>query len=320
MDLKPFNPNQFIKGSQDYNPKVSSIITSGNPDVISGESFIMAANAQIAAPAVKKKETKKKDELAAPSTAVAQPNFIQTNMSYMTAYADTNQQLDDVISELNALGQSTMADLIAIKSSKTIKNKYGLVNELTATAVSIVNGKIQAIKEKNKTINDVNSIELRREKELKLDAAKEDDASRISSLYNAFINMPVGTYGGRPSLGPTIQDITVAGGLANAGLNSVPIGSDQMAWEQSLNAAENRMLLEAKGTIETIVIYNQETGDRWFDVVDKVTGQSVPNVERPDATYIWDLDINVKGNYAKDSNRNTIYPLRVIGMPDMSKF
>jgi hypothetical protein len=72
------------------------------------------------------------------------------------------------------------------------------------------------------------------------------------------------------------------------------------------------MLLEARGNIETVVMYDESTGNRWFDVVDKQTRQSVPNVERPDNTYIYDLDINIHGGYAKDSNLSKVYPLVVV--------
>ena len=42
------------------------------------------------------------------------------------------------------------------------------------------------------------------------------------------------------------------------------------------------MLLEAKGAIETVVYYDQSSGNRWFEVLDRNTRQPVPNVEKPD--------------------------------------
>ena len=89
-------------------------------------------------------------------------------------------------------------------------------------------------------------------------------------------------------------------------------------WEANLNPAENRMLLEAKGTIETVVMYDSVSGNRWFEVVDKVTRQPVPNVEKPDNSYIYDLDINVRGGFAKDSNRSVSYPLICVNGGDAS--
>jgi hypothetical protein len=103
--------------------------------------------------------------------------------------------------------------------------------------------------------------------------------------------------------------------MADSAIPQAALGStmsEQAAWEQSLDPAQNRMILEAKGAVETIVVYDNATGNRWFDVVDKVTRQSVPNVERPDNSYIYDIDINVRGGFAKDSMRNKIYPLLVL--------
>jgi hypothetical protein len=134
-------------------------------------------------------------------------------------------------------------------------------------------------------------------------------------LYDAFVNTPIG--GGPGVLGPSMQEI-IAGGANGPSVPMMSIGNDQQAWEAGLNPAENRMLLEAKGAIETVVMYDSVTGNRWFEVVDKATRQPIPNVEKPDSSYIYDLDINIRGGFAKDGNRNTSYPLIVINGTDTS--
>ena len=55
-----------------------------------------------------------------------------------------------------------------------------------------------------------------------------------------------------------------------------------------------------------------------YEVVDKVTKQPVPNVEKPDNNSVFDLDINTRGGFAKDSNRNVTYPLIVLNGGDTS--
>jgi hypothetical protein len=218
--------------------------------------------------------------------------------------------------QLDALGGEIVSELQVVRGSKTLRNKYNYINDMTATAASIINAKLSAIKEKNKTINDVNRMELERMKQLKTTTSEEDDNTRIANMYDAFINTPVGI--GRAGLGPNMQDI-LTGGMGNIpNVTKMSIGSDQAAWEQGLSPAENRMVLEAKGAIETIVVYDEVTGNRWFDVVDKNTRQPVPNVEKPDSTYIYDLDINVRGGFAKDGNRNTTYPLVIVHGGDTS--
>ena len=261
---------------------------------------------------VQRKRSKKKEETAVGEVVIPTPqtsmSYIQENIPYQIAYNETNQQLDESIQQLNMLGAEVMGDLQMIRGSKTLKNKYGFLNDMTGNAVAIINAKIAAIREKNKTINDVNNLEIRRIKELKIQSTEEDDNTRIANLYNAFVNTPIGM--GPGILGPSVQDTMLIGGGPD--LARAAIGGDQAAWEQTLDPAQSRMLLEAKGAIETVVVYDESTGNRWYDVVDKNTRQPVPGVEKPDASYIYELDINVRGGFAKDSNRNVVYPLVVI--------
>ena len=299
-----FNPNKFIKDSSECADHSVNVVP-------------------VAKTTKRKKKTKNEGEETATSMVVDPPvpqtsmSYIQCDIPYMTAYAETNQQLDSAIKELNVLGGEIMTELVNVKNSKTLKNKYNYINDMTATVTNIISTKIGAIKEKNKTINDANNMDLRRMKELKIDSSQEDDTTRIANLYDAFINTPVGNYGPNV-LGPSLSEMTLAGGAPD--MNRMSIGNDQAAWEQSLDPAQNRMLLEAKGAIETVVYYDQSSGNRWFEVLDRNTRQPVPNVEKPDDSYIWELDINVNGGYAKDSNRNTTYPLIVVnGQNSMSE-
>ena len=300
-----FNPDAFVKESKDYKEHTIDKVVA---EVVED----------------KPKRKKKNEVVKGGSTSIAPANapennnlnFLQSDISYMTAYQETNEQLDSAIKELNMLGSEVMGELVKVKSSKTLKNKYNYINDMTATVTNIISTKIGAIKEKNKTINDVNNMELRRMKELKIDTSQEDDNARIANLYDAFVNTPIGTYGGQNILGPSLADMTLMGGAPD--MNRMAIGNDQAQWEQGLNPAENRMLLEAKGLVETVVFYDQTSGNRWFEIVDKNTKQPVPNVEKPDDSYIWELDINVNGGFAKDANRNVIYPLIVVNGQDQS--
>ena len=300
-----FNVNNFVKGSKES--KNHTLETD------------MVTVVDQTIPAKRTTRKKKEEVMTTPATIpVAQTSmsYLQENIPYASAYAETNKQLDDAIMQLDILGTEIVTELQYVRGSKTLKGKYGYINDMTATATSIISTKLAAIKEKNKTIGDVNKFELDRQKQLKSTMAEEDDNTRISNLYNAFINTPVGA--GPGVLAPPMQDI-IAGGMGIVpDVTRMSIGNDQAAWEQGLNPAENRMLLEAKGTIETVVVYDEGTGNRWFEVLDKVTRQPIPNVEKPDPSYIYDLDINIRGGFAKDSNRSTTYPLIVVSNGDTS--
>lgn len=302
--MSSFNINKFVKGSEEYSDhdlKQEMVVVTETIDE------------------TKKKKTKKKEVVpsssSTPVIASTSMSYIQENIPYASAYADTNQQLDETINALNMLGAEIVTDLNMVRGNKTLRNKYNIVNEMTQTATSILSAKLAAIKEKNSTINNINKLELDRLKQIKVSASEEDDNTRIANLYDAFINTPIGA--GPGVLGPSMQDI-IAGGQSGPSVPMMAIGNDQQAWEAGLNPAENRMLLEAKGTIETVVMYDSVTGNRWFEVVDRMTRQPVPNVEKPDSSYIYDLDINVRGGFAKDSNRGVSYPLVCINGGDTS--
>ena len=240
-----------------------------------------------------------------PTTSMS---YLQENIPYATAYQETNQQLDDSINQLNVLGSEIFSELQNVRASKTLKNKYVYINDMTSTAANIINAKISAIREKNKSINDVNHLELSRLKELKSKEANEDDNTRIANLYDAFIHTPIGA--GPVNLAPSMPDLITVNGT---NLPHSSIGGDNQAiWEQNLNPAENYMVLEAKGIAQTVVVYDKESGNRWFDVIDKNTKQSIPNVEKPDNSRVYDLDINLRGGFARDSNQNIVYPLIVL--------
>lgn len=303
MATQYFDPNHFIKGT----PESEKIkVVDAIPDTVPIDSTKKTTRKRKKKDDTESAATTETTAIVVPETSMS---YIQQNIPYATAYTDTNAQLDESIMQLNMLGGELMTELQTVRASKTLRNKYNIVNDMTETATSIINAKISAIKEKNKTINDINHLELSRLKELKSQAtSEEDENTRIANMYDAFINTPIGA--GPGILGPSMQDMIISNPQSQ--MSRIAIGGDQAMWEQSLDPAQNRMVLEARGSIETVVMYDDVTGNRWFEVLDKNTRQPVPNVEKPDSTYIYDLDINIRGGFAKDSNRNTVYPLIVI--------
>ena len=302
-----FNIRSFIKGTEEEKNHTLQLSSSEQQESENNTTTTTSKRGR------KKKEetTTNQQQLAIPIPSSSM-SYVQENIPYASAYVDTNKQLDDSIAQLDILSGELFSELQNVKNSKTLKNKYGYMNDMTSTMANLISTKISAIREKNKSINDANHLELSRIKELKTSANAEDDNTRIANLYDAFINTPVGV-GPRPSLAPSIQDMVMPQS-SSSDVNYFNIGgmNDQQIWEANLSPSENRMVLDAKGLIDTVVMYDEATGNRWFEVIDKTTGQPMANVEKPDSTYIYDLDINVRGGYAKDSNINKIYPLIVI--------
>ena len=302
-----FNIRSFIKGTEEEKNHTLQLSSSEQQEPENNTTTTTSKRGR------KKKEetTTNQQQLAIPIPSNSM-SYVQENIPYASAYVDTNKQLDDSIAQLDILSGELFSELQNVKNSKTLKNKYGYMNDMTSTMANLISTKISAIREKNKSINDANHLELNRIKELKTSANAEDDNTRIANLYDAFINTPVGV-GPRPSLAPSIQDMVMPQS-SPSDVSYFNIGgmNDQQIWEANLSPSENRMVLDAKGLIDTVVMYDEATGNRWFEVIDKTTGQPMANVEKPDSTYIYELDINVRNGYAKDSNINKTYPLIVI--------
>ena len=74
--------------------------------------------------------------------------------------------------------------------------------------------------------------------------------------------------GPRPSLAPSIQDMVMPQS-SPSDVSYFNIGgmNDQQIWEANLSPSENRMVLDAKGLIDTVVMYDEATGNRWFELI-----------------------------------------------------
>ena len=296
-----FNINHFIKGSPE---EKNNVLIVPNDE---GTTLPVKARTR--------KKSENNVDVVTPLQPESSMSYIQQNIPYQMAYNETNKQLDDAIMQLDMLGAETLTDLQMVRASKTLKNKYNYINDMTENAVGIINAKLSAIKEKNKTINDINNMEIRRIKDLKMiQQSEEDDTTRIANMYNAFVNTPIGNVA--PVLGPSIIDTTLIGSGQEYDRASISMGGGMdstAAWQASLDPAGKRMLYESQGLIETVVFYDENTGARRYGVIDKNTGAEMQGVETPDQSTVWDLDLNVRGGFAKDSNRNAIYKLIVTG-------
>jgi len=305
--MSDFDFSQFYKKSTENTPSSLSLMDSSTPKKRSSRK--------------KKSDSTENDStevIIPPIKDITSATFMSTSTPYTAAFTDTTAQLDNAIFEVDTLNTSLCTDLQTIRGSKTLKNKYTAITNITDTMATLINAKLTAIKEKNNTRYKAIEYEIKRQQIMKSQLNDQDENQQIANMYNAFINTPVGV---GPSLAPSLQDLTVANGIADM---RMPIGSDQMSGDYVAGGtpAQNRMILEAKGQIDTVLCYDASSGNRWFDVVDKNTRQPVPNVEKPDESNIYEIDINIRGGYAKDPNRGVTYPLVVVnsGSSDMNGY
>ena len=241
-----------------------------------------------------------------PGADIAEVNYART-------YEETNNLLRGSIMQADALSAGVQEDLDTVRASKTLKSKYTYITNLTSAAASLLGTKASLIREMNSTITQIHNLELNRMKALKLDKSAENDDMRMMDIYSAFINTPLGTY--TPNT-PNIQDLTI--GVNNPNSNIVPIEMTAQGNNSNLSPEQVRMRMEGNPNIQVVVRYDQSTGQRYFDVIDKNTGASIPNYPRPDAFLLEDTTIDVHSGIARNRNINAVWPLVLDGSNAMN--
>ena len=231
------------------------------------------------------------------------PTIMNSTDPIIDKYRDTTNMLQHTVMQLDTLASELKQDLNAVRAMRntTAKYKYEAIGTIGGTMSNLLRNKIEAIREINKTITDTNKMEISKYKEIGDLNAKKSDDERIMDMYNAFINMPVGTY--NPSMGfPTTIDATTGA------VSSYPMGAST-APPQNITPEMNRVLMDGDPNIQTVVITDPTTGQYAFDVIDKSTGQSVPNYPRPGQMILEDLQINAREGVAVNKNLGLEYPL-----------
>lgn len=241
------------------------------------------------------------------------PGASVAEVDYARSYAESNNLIRGTIMQLDELSSEVKQDLDAVRASKTLKNKYTYITNLAATAGSLLTSKIAAIKEINSTTTQAHNLELSRMKTMKLNEAEANDDMKMMDIYSAFVNTPVGVY---TPAAPNIQDLTLGVNAPNGSVSAVEMSVPSTA--KPLTPEQNRMRMESNPNIQVVVRYDQTTGQRFFDVMDKNTGMSVPNYPRPDNFLLEDTTIDVHSGIARNRNINAVWPLVISGSNSMN--
>lgn len=267
----------------------------------------------------KRATRKKKEDPVVASAMVANDNLPMTasNVSYLDTYNETNNMLRGAIVQTDMLSAQVQEDLDVIRNSKTMRSKYTYLTNLMGSAASLISTKIQAIREIDGNITQGHNLDLKRAKDLKTSADEKNDDLKLMQMYDAFINIPVGTYNPN-GVNPSLQALTTAipnadPNIGRVNMNDTNVGADYNNYLSNLSPAANRARLEGNPNIKTVVVFDPNTGNRYFDVIDTTTNQSVPNVERPGEFLLNDTDIDVHNGVARNRNIDSTWPLVIVG-------
>lgn len=314
---------------------------------MNGEAKLPAPEANLDKPTVtdvaKKRKTRKKKtengvEMVTPGsvfdgdgngTGSGELAMAQSTVPYLSTYADNCAQLDEAIAEINDMSMGVRQDINTIRSSKTIRNKYNYLSNLVGAQSGLISSKIQAIKEKNKCVNDSNNLDLKRMQAVnQMGLNQADDNKILTDLYTAYTQMNTGVnampMGGNPFGYPTSIDATAAGsGIVRSSIDAKPLELGYTGYMEAPNASQAAVQASMNPNIQSVVIYNP-TAPRHaqvrFDVIDITTGQSVPNIERPHPSLLEDIEIQQDAGLAVSINMGKTYPLIVEGNSMVSQY
>ena len=243
----------------------------------------------------------------------------QSNDPYEDSYAETNHMLRESIGQINVLSNDVQSEIENIRKSKTLKGKYKYISDLCATASTLVSTKISAIREMNATTTNCHKLEIQRLKDVKAaqQQAQQDDDKYMADLYNAYINTPINA-GGNPLLAMNAsntinnQAVITGGTPVMGGLNEE---QEYQNFINNITPEQNRMLLDGNPNIETVVVYDPNTGAKSFDVIDISTGIPVQNYPRPDAMLLDDTTIDFSSGIASNTNLGQSWKVVTLGDP-----
>ena len=295
-------------------------ITEASKDVV-----IPKEEVEIIEPEKRKRGRPRKNPIDNTPTAQTQSNeqvfvpLCQSNDPYEDSYAETNHMLRESIGQINVLSNDVQSEIENIRKSKTLKGKYKYISDLCATASTLVSTKISAIREMNATTTNCHKLEIQRLKDVKAaqQQAQQDDDKYMADLYNAYINTPINA-GGNPLLAMNAsntinnQAVITGGTPVMGGLNEE---QEYQNFINNITPEQNRMLLDGNPNIETVVVYDPNTGAKSFDVIDITTGIPVQNYPRPDAMLLDDTTIDFSSGIASNTNLGQNWKVVTLGDP-----
>lgn len=264
----------------------------------------------------RKKKLENGDDIFVPVREMETP-MAYSNMPYENTYEETNTLLKSTIIQVDIVSSEVKKDLDDIRASRTLKKKYDYIPAMSASLAGLLNTKLNAIKEMNDSITNSHNLNLKRVKEVKIAeaASKGDDDKYIMDMYSAFINAPIS--GGRSQLGIPMTEAIMMNPTENIIRANIGNSNDYDAgyenYVRNMSPEQRMMRYENDPNIKTVIVYNQSTGARYFDVVDLRTNQSVPGTPKPDAMFLENITIDIKNNIARDVNLNKTYPLIIMG-------
>lgn len=233
---------------------------------------------------------------------------------YSKVYEETTNMLKASIMQLDAGLSEMQQDVSYIRASKTLKRKYEYLSDIHGTMGQYIGNKISALREINNSISKCNELELKRAKELHAQQGEENTDKAVMDMYSAFISMPTDMNPGM-SLGPSVNQLTYSPAITGAVTQTLG-GDEEAGYNNFLNnmtPAQRLSMYESDPNVQQVVIYDNTTNSKRFEVMNIATGEIIPNVDKRDMMFMDDTVIDLQNHIARNLNLNETYPVIEVG-------
>lgn len=321
----PVNPMASVDAlpkKQTETPKASIRLEEVETPVKSGGmdfSYLMnnPANLSTTAAVVEPTKTKRKKatnldgivtETSAPTSASDGPE------PYERKYENTSNMLMNSVAQLDAGVMDMQSDVNMIRASKTLKRKYDYLSAIQGTIGQYIGTKVSALREINSTITKCNELELKRSKDMHDQMGEQNTDKAIMDMYNAFISMPTDLN----STGmPTVNQLTLSPALTGVMPSTITGEMSEEAGMQNylnnMNPAQRLSMYESDPNVQEVVVFDNTTGAKHFEVMNVATGEVIPNVDKHDMMFMEDTVLDLSTGVARNLNLNLSFPIVEVG-------
>lgn len=320
-------PQQMMVQQSVYNPPTPEIVMGPtNNDSNAYVPNFMGNNISIKVdeppqtkkPARKKKESGASGELIrAKDTSVGQSAITGTveDVPTMYTYAETTNMLRETLGQIDALNGELVQEFNNVRASRTMKNKYGALTDISENIGSLISSKISAIREINSAITKSNDLDYKKYKDIKAAQDSMNDDKYIADLYKSFITNPnmQATHPDMPQAPMINQGSMMGSGIIRANVDNSGnlAGGDQayLNYMSNLTPEQNMMIYEQNPNVKQVVVFDHATGNKFFQMMDMSTGQVIPNLPVYDQDFMQDTTLDLSKGIAKNLNLNETFPI-----------
>ena len=239
-------------------------------------------------------------------------------------YMETTNMLRETLGQIDSLNAELMQEFEMVRHSRTMKNKHNVLVGLSENVGALIGNRIQVIKEINNSINKGLDLDYKKAKDIKAALAVQDDDKYIADLYKSFMQNPINVAPAPqlPQVDPSLfgSGIVRADYVADSSKMSGPVDAGYLNYMSNLSPEQNLMRYESNPNVKQVVVFDEASGNKFFQIMDISTGQVVPNVPVYDQMFMEDTTLDLKNGIAKNINLNETFPIVVINQGVASQY